>query len=52
MGKEEEINKYNKILGKIDMIFTSDNYDLTNIDKGEDQIINTNKMQIVFTNRK
>jgi len=50
MGKEVEINKYNKILEKIDMIFTSDNYDLTNIDKGEDQIINTNKMQIVFTN--
>ena len=50
IGKEEETNKYNKILEKIEMIFTSDNYDLTNIDKGEDQIINTNKMQIVFTN--
>ena len=50
MIKEEEINKYNKILEKIESIFTSDNYDLTNIDKGEDQVISANRMLITFTN--
>jgi len=48
--KEEEINKYNQILEKIESIFTSDNFDLTNIDSGEDQVINANKMLITFTN--
>ena len=50
MVKEEEINKYNEILEKIESIFTSDNYDLTNIDKGEDQVIKAKKMVITFTN--
>ena len=45
-----EINKYNEILEKIESIFTSDNYDLTNIDKGEDQVISANKILITFTN--
>ena len=48
--KEQEINKYNKILQKIESIFTSDNFDLTDIDKGEDQVINADKVQITFTN--
>ena len=39
MEKEEEINKYNIILEKIESIFTSDNYNLSNIDNGEDEII-------------
>ena len=50
MIKEEEINRYNKILEKVESIFISDNYDLTNIDRGEDQIIRTNKIIITFTN--
>ena len=50
--EEEEINKYNQILDNIETIFTSDNYDLTNIDKGDDQVISANKMVITFTNRK
>ena len=49
-GKEQEINNYNKILEKIESIFTSDNYDLTNIDNGVDQIINANRMIITLTN--
>ena len=48
LTKEEEINKYNQILDKIESIFTSGNYDLTNIDKGEDQVINANKIVITF----
>ena len=48
--EEEEINKYNEILHKIEFIFTSDNYDLTNIDKGEDQVIKAKKMVITLTN--
>ena len=50
MEKEEEIYKYNQILEKIELIVTSDNFDLTNIDKGEDQVINAHKMVITFTN--
>ena len=50
LSKEEEINKYNQILDNIETIFTSDNYDLTNIDKGDDQVISANKMVITFTN--
>ena len=46
--KEQEINKYNEILQKIESIFTSDNFDLTDIDKGEDQVINADKVQITF----
>ena len=49
-GKEEEINKYNRIFEEVESIFTSENYDLTNIDKGEDQIIKANKLLITFTN--
>ena len=50
MTKEEEINKYNEILDKIESIFTYDNYDLTNRDKGEDQFIKAKKKVITFTN--
>ena len=50
LTKVEEINKYNQILDKIESVFTSDNFDLTNIDKGEDQVINAHKMVITFTN--
>ena len=50
IGKEEEINRYNKILEKIESIFTSDNYNLSNIDNGEDEIISAKKVLITFTN--
>ena len=48
--KEEEINVYNKILNEIESIFTSENYNLYNIDKGEDQFINAEKLTITLTN--
>ena len=50
MKKEEEINKYNIILEKIESIFTSDNYNLSSIDNGEDEIISAKKMLITFSN--
>ena len=48
LTKVEEINKYNQILDIIESVFTSGNYDLTNIDKGEDQVINAHKMVIIL----
>ena len=50
--KEEEANKYNEILEKTESVFTSGNYDLTDIDKGEEQVIKANKILITFTNTK
>jgi len=48
-GKEEEINKYNKLLEAIESFFTSNNYDLKRIDRGEDQFIEANKLLITLT---
>ena len=50
MKKEEKINKYNMVLDKIELIFTSDNYNLTDIDNGKDLVINANKILITLTN--
>ena len=50
MGNEEEINNYNKILDNLESLFTSSNFNLTNIDKGEDQFLKTDKILITFTN--
>ena len=47
-GKEEEIKAYDKIIEKIENIFIN-NYDTTNLDKGEEQIINAGKMSITLT---
>ena len=47
--KEEVIKYYNQIKTDIETIFTSENYDTTNIDKGEDQIIETKNMKITLT---
>ena len=47
-AKEVEIKNYNKILEKLELIFTSDNYDLTNIDKGEDEILKAKKIVNYF----
>ena len=46
---DKEIKAYNEILHKVESIFTSNNYNLTNIDKGEDQIINAEKIIITLT---
>ena len=46
--KEEEIKAYDKIIENIENIFIN-NYDTTNLDKGEEQIINAGKMTITLT---
>ena len=51
-GKEQEINIYNEVLKKIESFFTSNNYNLEYIDKGEDQIIQAEKILITFTTTK
>ena len=48
--KEEEIKIYNEILVAVDSIFSSNNYDFSNIDKGEEQIIKAQKLLITLTN--
>ena len=45
----EEIEYYNTILKKIENIFTNDNYNTSELDKGKDEIIETEKMTITFT---
>ena len=46
---DEEINYYNAILEVIEDVFSSDNYNTSNLDNGKDEIIETNKMIITFT---
>ena len=48
--EDEEINNYNKMLENFESILTSDNYDLTNIDKREEQILKAKKLIITITN--
>ena len=48
-AKEEEIKYYDQIIEKIEEAFTSDNYDTSNLDKGEDEVIETEKMTVTFT---
>ena len=48
MSKEEEIKYYNNLMKIIEKIFT-DNYDTSNMDNGEYQIIKTEKMNITLT---
>ena len=46
---EEEIKYYDKIIEQIESIFTSENYDTSNLDNGKDETIKTEKMTITFT---
>ena len=46
--KEDEINYYDLILNITEIIFTSENYDISKIDKGENEIINIDKIKIAF----
>ena len=48
MTKEEEVEYYENVIEIIEKGFT-DNYDTTNMDKGEDEVIDTQKMTITFT---
>ena len=47
--KEEEVKYYDQIIENIEAGFTSDNYDTSNLDKGEDEVIETEKMTVTFT---
>ena len=49
---EEEIKYYDKIIKQIEEIFTSENYDTSNLDNGKDESIETEKMTITFTTTK
>ena len=48
-SKENVIKYYDVILEEIEKLFTSENYDTSNIDKGIDEIIGIEKMNITFT---
>ena len=48
MSKIEEQNYYNNIIETIEKWFSND-YDTSNMDKGKDDIIKTEKMTITFT---
>ena len=47
--KEEEIKYYDKILENLKETFTSENYDLSDLDNGEEEKIETEKMIITIT---
>ena len=47
--KEEEIKYYDTILESIDSIFISENYDTSKLDRGEDEVIETEKTTVTFT---
>ena len=47
--KEEEIEYYDIILETLESGFTSDNYDTAHLDKGKEEIIETEKIKITFT---
>ena len=47
--REEEIEYYDKIIENIESIFTSPTFETHNIDKGEDQVIETEKMTITLS---
>ena len=48
-SEEEEVTYYDNILKNVEEIFTSDNYDTSNLDNGKDDILETEKMTITFT---
>jgi len=47
-NEKEETKAYNNLIKNIENIFIN-NYDITNLDKGEEQIINAGKMTITLT---
>ena len=48
-SKEEEIKYYDNILKNIEDIFTSENYNTSNLDNGYDDYVNIGKMSLTFT---
>ena len=49
ISKEEEVKYYDTILKSIENIFTSEQYDTTKLDNGEDEVIKTKRMTVIFT---
>ena len=47
--KEEEINAYDNILKNLEDIYTSKDYDTTNMDNGNDEIIDIEKVKVILT---
>ena len=47
--KEEEIEYYNKILKLMESEFISENYDISYLDSGKDEIIEAGKLKVIFT---
>ena len=50
--KEEEIEYYDTIMKDIDTAFTSEDFDTSDLDKGNDETIEIEKMKITFTTTK
>ena len=50
--EKEEIKYYDIIMKNVESIFTSENYDTSILDKGEDETIVAEKMSITFTTTK
>ena len=48
-NEKEEIKYYDNIIKTVENIFSSNDFDTSDIDKGEDQIIKTEKMKITLT---
>ena len=48
-SKEEEIKYYDNIIKNIEDIFTSEKYDTSKLDNGEDDYINLEKMKVILT---
>ena len=46
---KEEVKYYDTILKSIENIFTSEQYDTTKLDNGEDEVIKTKRMTVIFT---
>ena len=46
--REEEIEMYDEVVKNMEDIFTPSDYDTSNLDKGEDEIIKTEKMTVTL----
>ena len=49
INAKDEIQYYNTILKNVDDILTSNDYVTTNLDKGNDEIIEIDKVKVIFT---
>ena len=49
VSKEQDIKYYNEVLKNIEKGFTSLKYDRSNIEKGQDEVIKTDKVTVILT---